>query len=100
MYHHAPVSSRGGVTSSGWFAMEYTAPDGAKGWATIVRIGKSESDGYLFLPRGLDPGRTYRVTFDAPGSVATIEGYRLMHHGLLIRQEALMSSELLLFKAE
>ena len=31
MYHHAPVSSKSGVTSSGWFAMEYAAPDRSKG---------------------------------------------------------------------
>ena len=62
MYHHAPVSAKGGVTSSGWFAMEYAAPDHSKGWATIVRIGTSDSDTYLFKPRGLDRGKTYRVS--------------------------------------
>jgi len=98
MYHHAPVSSRRGVESSGWFAMEYAAPDGARGWATIVRIGESDSDTFLFMPRGLEPGRTYRVTFDSKGRTATIDGWRLMYEGLPIRLEAALSSELLLFE--
>ena len=100
MYHHAPVSSRGGVESSSWFAMEYASPDSIKGWTTIVRIGESESDSFLFMPRGLDPGRTYKVTFDSIGKTATIDGWRLMCEGLSIRLEAVMSSELLLFEAQ
>jgi alpha-galactosidase len=105
MYHHAPVSSRGGVESSGWCVTEYAAPDGAQGWATIFRIGDSESDTYLFTPRGLDHGETYRVTFDSgwhrqQGKTATIAGWRLMCEGLQIRLEAVMSSELLLFEAQ
>jgi alpha-galactosidase len=100
MYHHAPVTSRGGVTSSPWFAMEYASPDRAKGWATIVRIGKDETDTYLFKPRGLDPSKTYQVTFDSIGATATVDGLRLTQDGLKIRLESIGSSELLLFKTK
>ncbi len=99
-YHHAPVSSRGGVESSGWFAMEFAAPDRTKGWATIVRIGPAESDTYVFTPRGLDRGRKYRVTFDSTGETAAVDGLRLANEGLSIRSEPIASSELLLFEAE
>jgi putative component of membrane protein insertase Oxa1/YidC/SpoIIIJ protein YidD len=99
MYHHAPVSSHGGVESTDWFAMEFAAPDRTKGWATIVRIGESESDTYPFRPRGLDPGKTYRVTFDSMSTTATIDGLRLLQEGVPIRRESLASSELLLFEA-
>ena len=100
MYHHAPISSRGGITSSGWFALEYATPERAKGWATIVRIGPSDSDTYPFIPKGLDRGKTYRVTFDSTGETATIAGWQLVGDGVPIRLESVLSSELLLFEAE
>jgi alpha-galactosidase len=100
MYHHAPVSAKGGVTSSGWFAMEYAAPDRSKGWATIARIGTSDSDTYLFKPRGLDRGKTYRVTFDSTGEEAVMKGIELTRDGLAIRLESTMASELLLFEMQ
>ena len=98
MYHHAPVSAKGGVTSIGWFAMEYTSPDRSKGWANIVRIGPSDSDTCHFKPRGLDRGKTYRVTFDSTGETVKQTGIDLVRYGLPVRLEAMMSSELLLFE--
>ncbi|MBI2842516.1 MAG: alpha-galactosidase [Armatimonadetes bacterium] len=60
VYHHAPVSSQSGVESSGWFAMEYAAPDRTKAWATIIRIGTNDSDTYSFKPGARQiRGRTY-----------------------------------------
>ncbi|MDP6060300.1 MAG: GH36 C-terminal domain-containing protein, partial [Pirellulaceae bacterium] len=100
MYHHAPVTSRGGVGASGWFAVEFAAPDRSQGWATIVRIGPSDRDTYRLVPRGLHRDRTYQVTFDSTGEQATIDGLRLAQEGLDIRLEAAMSSELLLFDAQ
>lgn len=100
MYHHSPVSSKGGVTSSGWFAMEYTAPNRSKGWATIVRIGTTDSDTYLFKPRGLDRGKTYRVTFDSTGETVKQSGLDLVRDGLPVRLESMFSSELLLFEGQ
>jgi alpha-galactosidase len=99
VYHHAPANSREGVERNPWFAMEFAAPDRAKGWATIVRLADSDSDTYLLRPRGLDPAGSYRVTFDSAGTSAIINGERLMHEGLLIRLESTLSSELLLFEA-
>lgn len=98
MYHHSPVSTRGGVTSSGWFVMEYTTPDRSKGWAMIVRIGQTDSDTYLFRPRGLDRGKTYHVTFDSTGETVRLSGFDLVRDGAPIRLESIMSSELLLFE--
>ena len=99
MFHHAPVSSEGGVMSSGWFAMEFAAPDRAKAWATIVRIGSSNSPIYVFKPRGLDRGKTYRVTFDSTGETVTMTGMELVRGGVPVRLESVMSSELLLLEA-
>jgi alpha-galactosidase len=99
VYHHAPVSADGGVESSGWFAMEYAAPDRSKGWATLIRIGKSDTPEYRFKPRGLDPGKSYRLTIDSLGSAATVSGWELLREGIPVRLETLGSSELLLFEA-
>jgi hypothetical protein len=100
MYHHAPVSSKGGVTSSGWFAMEYMAPDRSRGWAPIVRIGARDSDTHLLKPRGLDRGKTYRVTFDSTGETVTRDGMEWVRDGLPVRLKSVMSFELLLFEAQ
>jgi alpha-galactosidase len=99
VYHHAPVSAHGGVTSSPWFAMEYGNPTRTKAWATVVRLAQSKSDFYLFKPRGLDPARVYRVTLDSTGTTSSAEGWRLVNDGISIRLESVMSSELILFEA-
>ena len=100
VYHHAPVSARGGYSSSPWFAMEFASPDRRKGWATIVRLRDSDSDIYRLRPRGLDPAKTYRVTFDSLGTTVTVDGLRLVQEGLSIRLESVLASELLLFEAQ
>ena len=100
MYHHAPVTATGGVTSSPWFAMEFASPGGSKGWATFVRLRPGEPDVYLLRPRGLDPAKTYRVTFDSTGTTANIDGLRLVQQGIPIRLESTLSSELILFESQ
>jgi alpha-galactosidase len=100
VYHHAPVSFRDGVNFGPWLAMEFVSPVGTKGWATIVRLGAADvSDGYLFKPRGLDVGKTYKVTFDNTGGTATIDSWSLINNGVNIRLESPLSSELLLYEA-
>ena len=100
MYHHAPVTARGGVTANGWFAVEYASPDRTKGWATIARIGTSESDTFRFTPRGLHRGKTYTVTFDSTSESATVDGLRLVQSSVPIRLESIAASELLLFEEQ
>jgi hypothetical protein len=98
VYHHSPISSRGGVGDSPWFAMEFASSDRDKGWATIVRMGPSESDEYRFNPRGLNREGDYVVTFDSTRETARVDGLRLVQEGLSIRLEEVCSSELLLFE--
>jgi hypothetical protein len=50
--------------------------------------------------RGLDPTRTYKVTFDSLRSEIRLDGTKLVGDGLSIRLEDIGSSELLLFEAE
>ena len=97
LYHHAPVSAHGGVTSSGWFAVEFASPDRSNAWATFARIGTCESDTYYFVPKGLHRGKTYTVTFDSTGESVTADGLRLVQDGIPIRLESIAASELLVF---
>jgi alpha-galactosidase len=97
-YHHAPISDRGGVESSGWFAMEFAAPDGSKGWATIIRVGPTESDTYLFKSQGLRPDKEYRVTIDSLDATFVENGLALIRDGLPTSLKVLSKSELLLFE--
>ena len=99
VFHHAPVSARGGVTDGPWYAMEFACEDRLRGWATIVRVGDGDQDGYVFRPRGLDPAFTYEVTFDSKRSTAHVAGWRLVSDGIRVRLDALIESELLLFRA-
>ena len=57
----------------------------------------TDADTYTFHPRGLDPGKTYRVTFDSLASSAAVTGLSLIREGVPVRLENVGSSELLLF---
>lgn len=67
VYHHAPVNESGGVETGYWFAMEFSNPDKSKGWATIIWLHEDSENSYHFIPRGLDPQRSYLVTTDNDG---------------------------------
>ncbi len=99
VYHHAPVNSMGGVEDGPWFAMEFTSPDKAKGWATVIRLKSGEPENYILIPHGLDQGKTYSVTFDSTGAKAVVNGYHLQQEGIVIENRGDLSSEILLFEA-
>ena len=100
VYHHEPVNRDSQVDTSPWFAMEFCTPDRSRGWATIVRMGQTQDNAYRFKPKGLDSGKTYRVTFDSTASTITIAGWQLIRDGLAIPLETRISSELLLFESK
>lgn len=100
VYHHAPVDARGGVESSGWFAMEFASPARDQAWATVVRIGSRDGDTYLFRPRGLSPSNTYQLTVDSTGDSLTMDGIQLMRDGLPVRLESVGQSELITIRTK
>lgn len=83
-----------------WFAMESASSDRAKGWATFARLSDGGGSTYVFRPRGLNAGGTYRVTSDSANTAVSVGALRLMQEGLPIRLESALSSELLLFEKE
>ncbi len=100
VYHHAPVNRVDGVNTNSWFAMEFTNPAGSKGWATIAKIGGTDTDEYLFKPRGLDQSKTYQLTMDSSGQKVVIDGFSLTRDGVLVRLDGIGHSELLMFEAK
>ena len=100
MFHHEPVNDTGGVMSRPWFAVEFASENGAAAWATIVRTGPDGSDTYRLRPRGLDVGKSYRVTLDSSGQVAQVSGWELVRDGVAIRIGNVLGSELVLFEAQ
>jgi alpha-galactosidase len=122
VFHHAPVGPQSGVESGPWFAMEYATPERTRGWATIARLRNGPGDRYVYKypnqgldpgpaaapyagdtfvlkPRGLDPGMTYRVTFDSLDAAVAVSGWDLLREGVPVRLENAGMSELLLFEA-
>lgn len=97
IYHHAPVNAHDGVDQNPWFAMEFDSPDKTKGWATIVKLYDGP-DAYVLKPKGLDPGKNYKVTFDSLGTSAVMNGLQLITQGVPVRLESREQSELLLFE--
>ena len=101
VFHHNPAFTTGdNPWGDPWFAMEYAAPDGAKGWATIIKRSHTEQNEYIFKPRGLRRDRKYKVTFDRTGETIVVDGFTLTQQGISIRLASVMSSELLLFENE
>ena len=100
VYHHGPVNRIDGVNTNPWFAMEFTNQAGNKGWATIAKIGGSDSDEYIFKPRGLDQSKSYKITIDSKDIEVVVDGFSLARDGILIRLDAIGHSEFLMFEAE
>jgi len=100
VYHFAPVNATGGVESGDWFAMEFAAPDQQKAWAVIIRLVKTQAGSYLLIPKGLDPQKKYRVTFDNTGTTELVDGSQLSKTGLDIQPGPQRESELLLFERQ
>ncbi len=100
VFHHAPVSAEGSWDSGLWLAMEFASPERTKAWATIVRFPGNREPRYVFRPKGLDPKRRYRVTFDTAGRTRVLEGSSLARDGLELEVPEEPASELLLFEAE
>ena len=98
VYHHDPVNRLDGVDTSPWFAVEFTNPEGTKGWATLAKIGGTDTDEYIFKPRGFKQGKTYEITIDSTGEKVVVDGVTLARDGMLVRLDAIGHSELLLFE--
>jgi len=102
LIHHTPIQRQ---TAPGtWCVLECAAADGASAHVGVFRLEAAPSDAYLLRPRGLDLGRTYRVTYDTPRSnghrqIFDMTGAQLANQGLLVRVPGALRSELVLLDA-
>ena len=98
VYHHTPVAPQD--EPGNWIVLEHATPDRTRGYAGVFRLAGAKEEVYLFRPRGLDLGKTYKVTFDNTGATARVSGLELERNGLPIRVGQPLRSELLLFEAQ
>jgi len=97
VFHHTPVLEF--KAPSPWLVLEYATPDARRAVATLFRTAAVGDDQFVFRPRGLDFGRTYRVKLMNGGQTVEIDGARLLQEGLPVRIENPMGSEMIIFEA-
>ena len=78
--------------------LEYVADDKSKAAAGLFRLAGDCDDTYLLRFRGLDAGRSYRVTLDNTGESFYRDGATLIHQGLPVCLERPLTSELILLQ--
>ncbi len=96
VYHHTPLPQQG--SPSPWIVLEYGSPDKSKDVSTLFRTSDFGDPVYRFIPRGLSPSGTYKVTFENRGESAEMSGVQLMQNGIPVRLEAAGTSEMLFFE--
>lgn len=79
--------------------MEIASPNGDKGAATLFTMPGVKENRYTFFPKGVDAGKTYRVTLDNSRQSFTVEGWKLLSEGIPVRIPGNMASELVLYRA-
>ena len=94
IYHHTPVAA--GPEPQGWGVLELASEDRTRAICGLFQLGNPEQTEYLLRLRGLDAGRRYRITFDNRGQTCEIDGFTLMNHGITVRLEGALTSELLI----
>ncbi len=101
VYHHTP--DIGLLRPADWCVLEYGSPDRMRGYAGVFKLSGGNAargqDEFVFRPRGLDHARDFEVTLDNRHATFRMRGRELCNSGLVIRLDAAMTSELLLFKA-
>jgi alpha-galactosidase len=97
IYHHTPALP--GPEPKGWGVLELASRDRTRAVAGLFQLSAPQQPEYTLRMRGLDAGRRYRVTFDNSGQECHVDGLSLMKHGLTVRLEGALTSELLLFEA-
>jgi alpha-galactosidase len=97
VYHHTPLTPY--FSQSPWLVLEYASPDRQRDVATLFRTSNFDNPVYLFVPRGLDASRTYRVTFENRSETVQLSGLQLMTDGIPVRLETSGTSEMVLFKS-
>lgn len=97
VYHHTPLVPL--MDPSPWVVLEYATQDSTRSVVGLFRTAQDGDPVFRFIPRGLDLGRTYRVTFQNKHQTVEIPGSQLLQ-GIPIRLEQDLTSEMLIFEAK
>jgi len=99
VYHHTPVVDIDHQPLTDYCVLEYAAEDRNRGFAGVFKL-TNDTEPYRFYPRGLDPGKQYRINFDNSGFSSKRDGFELMRSGIRMEISGALSSELILFETE
>ena len=97
VYHHTGFLPL--FEQAPWCVLEYASADRSRAVMGLFRTADIGDEAIVVHPRGLNQGRTYRVSFDNAGETATIAGRDLVRDGIRISLPARLTSELLLFES-
>lgn len=94
LFHHTPIQTQ--TEPGDWVVLEVAAADRAGAYIGVFRLPGATTDAYLVRPRGLDPGRRYRVRRDTRANERIIDGGTLMDNGIRVDVPGALCSELIL----
>ena len=97
IYHHTPDNSV--IRDDGFCAYEIAALDGSRGAMAVYTLTSAGQTSRNILPKGINAGKTYKVTLDNSRASFVVSGYELLNNGIRIHIPASMASELVLFEA-
>ncbi len=96
IYHHTPET---GLLKDEFYILEIAAPDCSKGAITVFTMPDSKSNALSVIPKGINAGKTYKITLDNSGASYTGKGHELLAVGIPVSIPSAMSSELIIFEA-
>ncbi len=97
IFHHS--ESTDALKRGAAAVLELAAKDGSRDAVGVFAAADPKQDEVVVRPRGLDAGRTYRVTLDNSGASYEAKGADLIREGLFVRIPSGMSSELILLQS-
>ncbi len=97
IFHHTPVLP--GRDPKEWCVIELAAGNTERAVGAVFRMAGPATAETRIHFRGLNPGLTYKVTFDNSGYTATTAGLELIQKGLTVRLDHAITSELILLEA-
>jgi alpha-galactosidase len=94
VYHHTPFIRIEEPNRTPYCVWEYVSGDAKSAMIGVFKLTDA-AEVCHFVPRGLDVGRKYRITFDNAGTTADVDGYTLQQQGMTVNLPRALSSELL-----
>lgn len=95
IYHHTPEFFE--IQPRGTLILERSDKDRTIGIIGVFSMSAT-AEPVVVYPKGVLPGKTYRVLFDNSASEVTIDGYRMMTEGLRVEMKSALSSQLIAYE--